>query len=215
MVFLFSVGLPSRFAEWCDRVITCLAERGLGEVALVRSDAPDALASTLIRIAAPHFVVSSRQPGYWLRRLLEETGQPLVLVLDDPRHTVANLMATAQLECAQAIRIAASSFAAVTQCLPFPGALVLLASRDAAEPTATAAAIARHLGLEASQPEVEDIVAGLAQNGLTSQADPDWLRNVSEQQIASIDGALSAYIEKFKGQPRRDIVWRRDLFFYR
>jgi len=213
MAFLLSVGVPSRFTEWCDRVITSLAERRLGEVALVRSDAPDALASALIRIGASHFVVSSRQPGYWLRRLLDETGKSLVLVLDDPRPTVANLMATLQIDCAQATRITASSFASVTQCLPFPGALVLLASRDAAQPAATAAAIARHLGLEASEPEVEEIVASLAQKGLTAQADPEWLRNVSEQQMASIDGALSAYIEKFKGQSLRDIIWHRDLFF--
>jgi hypothetical protein len=31
-MILFSIGLPGRFAEWCDAVISRLAQRALGSV---------------------------------------------------------------------------------------------------------------------------------------------------------------------------------------
>ena len=69
-MILFSVGLPGRFAAWCDAAVARLA----GEAAIIGAETPDEVAAALIRSAEPNLVVTARCPTPALRTLLDRRG---------------------------------------------------------------------------------------------------------------------------------------------
>ena len=65
-MMLFSVGLPGRFAAWCDAAVARLA----GEAAVVGAESPDEVAGALVRSVEPNLVITARCPTPALRTLL-------------------------------------------------------------------------------------------------------------------------------------------------
>lgn len=212
MTVLFSLGLPSQFADWCDVLIARLADRALEQVALVAANTPKQVAFALINTEARNFVVSSRQPSHWLRGMLSDTGRRFILTLADPQQSVAHLVATAQLDWVRAVVFVGCCCAEVGQCLTAPGALVLRASND---PYATAQAIAQHLQLAVSADDIGAIVAELSGSDVDTApaAGLDLRDNLPESGLAAASRALSPYVEWFRGNPIGQITWVRDLFY--
>jgi hypothetical protein len=58
MIF-FSVGLPGRFAEWCDAVVSRLARHALGSVEVLGANTLEELALAMIRTDASRIFSSA------------------------------------------------------------------------------------------------------------------------------------------------------------
>jgi hypothetical protein len=210
------VGVPGRFAAWCDAVAAALVARDADAAPQpFAADTLAELAEAALRRGAAQAAVSCRRPDGRLRAALAEAGRPFILALDDPRLALADRVIAAGEELATAVPVVASSCAAVAPCRDMPGALALHADRDAADPVSAAAAIAAHLRLDATGPEIAATVDRLAAAGLHARP-PDaaalWHELDAEQQGLVTD-ALAPYVHYFGGGALCHMIWRRDLFF--
>jgi hypothetical protein len=214
-MILFSIGLPGRFAEWCDAVIFRLAQRALGPVELVRLNTLDELASAMIRTGAPHFVVCSRQPGGGVQTALAQAARRFIAVLGEPRAALRDLAARPGLDLIAATRAVASSCASILSCAAMPEALVLSGVKYGHDLVSTAMMIARHLELDVTGDEIETIVAALRDEGVVplSAEDDAWWNSLEEPQQTLVNGALGAYVDHFAGDELGKITWERELFF--
>lgn len=223
MIFL-SIGLPGRFAEWCEALIARLAGRS-GTV-LVKAWPPladmlgyegissvlDEVALALIGAPATHLVIGARQPDERLRAGLAETGVPFLLALDDPRNALADLLAKTNCDLNMAVRAIANCCPFVMRYAAMPQSVALRAARES--PQSAAAKIARYLGMDASEREIEELTRAPA------EADPacrpggsdEWLRRVPASAHRMVSGALAAYDGFFAGGKLGQIVWNRELF---
>lgn len=214
MIF-FSIGLPGRFAEWCDAVIFRLARRALGPVELVSLNTLDELALAMIRTAASHFVVCSRQPGGRVQTALAQAGRRFIAVLDEPRAALRDLATRPGFDLVAATRSVASSCASILSCAAMPEALVLSGVKHGHDLASTATMIGRHLELDVNGDEIETIVAALRDEGVVPLPTDDdaWWDSLQEPQQALVDGALGAYVDYFAGGGLGKITWERELFF--
>lgn len=210
-----SIGLPSRFAEWCDSVICALVQRALGAFDLVSGSTFEEIALATMRSHAPRLVIGARQPTEPLRSVLAETGRRFVVVLDEPRAALQNLVTRYGLAVKAAVRATAGSCAAMMSYETMPGALVLRADREGRDLVAAASAIAKWFGLEVPAAELPlllpghpDMTAIQAERELAA-----WWASLSARDRTTVDGALSGYAEYFKDARIGPIFWARDLFF--
>ena len=160
-MLFFVIGLPGRFAEWCEAATVRLVQHAFGPAERISADTLEEITQSLLRSGATHGVVASRDPGFRIRRALVEAGRPFVVVRDDPGASLAHLVARRGLAMAAATRQVASSCASLISFGASPGALVLDAHRHGADRLPVAAAIARHLQLEVSDGDIADIVGSL------------------------------------------------------
>ena len=214
MIF-FSVGLPGRFAEWCDAVISRLAQRVLGSVEVLSLNTLEELALVMIRTDASHFVVCSRQPGGGVQTALTQAGKRFIAVLDEPRIALRDLALRPGYDLVGATRAVASSCAAMSGYSSFPEALMLTAGNERRHPVSIAEAIAQHLELDVSEPEIQGIICALREEGIVPGRSEDsaWWDNLAEPEQALVNGALGAYADRFAGRDLGKITWERDLFF--
>lgn len=214
MIF-FSIGLPGRFAEWCDAVIFRLAQRALGPVKLVSLNTLDELALAMIDTEGSHFVVCSRQPGAGIQTALAQAARRFIAALDEPRAALRDLATRPGFDLVAATRAAASSCASIFSCAAIPEALVLNGVKYGQDLVSTATMIARHLGLEVNGDEIEAIVARLRDEGIVPlpAGDNAWWDSLGEPQQALVNGALGAYADHFAGGDLGKITWERELFF--
>jgi hypothetical protein len=214
-MILFSVGLPGRFAEWCDAVVSRLARHALGSVEVLSLNTLEELALAMIRTGASHFVVCSRQPGGGVQTALTQAGKRFIAVLDEPRIALRDLALQPGFDLVAATRAVASSCAAMLGYSSLPGALVLTAGNEAQDPLAIATAIARHLELDVGEPEIESIICALREEGIVPGRSEDngWWDSLAEPEQALVNGALGAYVDHFAGGELGKITWERELFF--
>src|SRR5207244_3956742 len=122
-----------------------------------------------------------------------------VVAMDDPRSAASDLVIRHQLEPAEASRRVASSCALISRYIALPGALVVSSERDWANPAATVAALANHLGLAADTTDIKKIAADLEAAG--PRSDDKWgatsQPQLPEHSLAVINGALAPYVEYF------------------
>lgn len=213
MIFL-SIGLPSRFAEWCDGIICALVRTAAGPFDLASGNTFEEIARALIKSRAPQIVIGARQPTDDLRAALLRTGRRFVVALDDPYAAFQNLVTRHGLEWNAAIRAAAGSCAAMVSCTALPGALVLRADREGRDPTAAATAIAQWLNLEIGPTAIAALVQSQPDPStmLTPRELDGWWDGIPATDRAVADGALKGYIDHFSGAGMGQIVWARDLF---
>ncbi len=207
---LFCVSLPGRFGDWCDGAIARLASSVLGPVISTGGSTPEQLAAELIDSEGQHFYVGARNPSRWLREKLIERSKKIVVALDDPQHAVSDLTNRHQIGLFDAARQVASSCAAISQYVTLPGALVVNAERDWANPAETLMAFARHFGLLVDRAEADTIVEELNAAGLG--LDPQE-PTVQWQDNELVMGAIGSYAEYFVGGTLGTLRWERELFF--
>jgi hypothetical protein len=227
MIF-FCLGLPGRFAEWCDDVIARLAQSIGGSVAVqtwpssdemlgfqLLPSALDEVALKLIREAPTHLVMGARQPDERLRTVLAAGDARFIVALDDPRLAVSDMMAQTGAELGMITRAVANCCPLMMRFASLPGALRLDADRARTDIGGTVFTIARHLVPDMSDAQIVQIVDDIAATELTrafalGEQSPTA---ISPQGYRVVDGALSGYAEQFRGAVDvGKIVWRRELF---
>jgi hypothetical protein len=87
--------------------------------------------------------------------------------------------------------------------------------RDDRDPLSTAAAIARHLGLDIGDAEIAKIVGGLDRGHelLDSSEVVAWWEGLDPAEQAVANGALGPYLDHFANPAPGPITWAPDLFF--
>jgi hypothetical protein len=213
---LFSFGLPSRFAEWCDTITARIIEVALGAVTVISADTLEELAVTLLKVEGGNLFVSGRQPGAWLDRVLTTTEKPFIVSLGDPRSIVWELVSRHGLDLPDATRRVSASCAAIMSCLRRPHALVLNAGPDWQQPAATIERIARHFGLAVHSCDIAKIVDDTTIFGDVPDF-PSLVGALSTDQLNDrdrvvVDEAVGPYLKHFLGEPSAHITWARELF---
>lgn len=207
-VIFVAVGLPGRFAEWCERALCALVEASCGALETAVADTLDQIALAAVEAGTANLVIAARQPSENLRRALAASGRRFLVALDDPYAALGNLMADHRLDWKTALRAAAGSCAALASCAALPGALVLRAAENGRDPAAAAAAIAEWFGLDpaaAAGLRALGHPAGAPAAGAAPDRHPPGV-------LAAIDGALAGYVERFAEGAMGQLLWRRELF---
>jgi hypothetical protein len=211
MIFL-SVGLPSCFTEWCDGITIRLVQQTLGPVETAGADTIEQFAFAVIKARSPHLVIVSRQTVGRLWEALAQANKDIIVVLDDPRLALENLVVRHGFDFLEATRMVAKGCAAVVSCMSIPGTLILRASTDGTNPGAIAEAIARHLRLSVSEADIENIFEGLDPRPWPQEGAVWWDR-LKDSERALAAGALEPYVAHFAGGDLVPITWERELFF--
>jgi hypothetical protein len=214
MIF-FSIGLPSRFAEWCDQLVGLLVERALGPVRVAGAGTLTEVSMALIESPAPHLVIAARHPTAALVEAVANSGRGFLIALDDPRAALQNIVVQHGVEWIAAIRATASSCAAVLAYTALPQAIVLRASHAGSDPVATAGLIAARLGLDLDPTDVAACVAALPSlPGMAGGEDAVeyWWGTLEAGRREMAAGALTAYVDYFADRGLGALIWRRELF---
>jgi len=214
-MILVSIGLPSRFAEWCDDIVCALAQAAGGPLDLASGNTLEEIALAAIRSPTPRLVIGARQPTDELRTALVQVDNRFVVALDDPHAAFRNLVTRHGLEWTAAVRAAAGSCAAILSYTAMPGALVLRADQEGNDPGGAAAAIAHWLDLAVSPADIAMLVEGQPCPSMLSAQDrtDGWWDTISTSDRAIVDGALNGYVEYFRGAGIGHMIWGRGLFF--
>jgi hypothetical protein len=213
MIF-FSLGLTSRFAEWCDAVTTRLACQAVGPIETVLANTIEEFAIGALTVQSPHVLVASRLLAGRLRRALAQANRHFLVAIDDPRLALEDLVRNG-MDFTDATRMIANSCASMTSCINIPGALVLHAEKAGTDPAATVEEIARHFEFGVNDTDIANIVHALGDLGLAPQREEIEfsLDRLDEAQRALVSGALEPYVERFAGGDLEPITWERELFF--
>jgi hypothetical protein len=214
MIF-FSIGLPTRFAAWCDALTTQLVARALGASEALAANTAEELAAGLIRTRASHVVVCARRPSNALQSEISQSGQPFLVALGDPRAALRQLRDVASLNIADATRAVASSCAMMGKLIAAPNALVVSESQ-AGDQERLARTIAGHLGFELGIKDVSEVLAGLAAAGLTPDSDTHggWQEGLDERAQTILNGALRPYLAHLTtGADLEPLIWEPELFY--
>lgn len=214
MIF-FAIGMPSRFAEWCDALIARLAEFNFGIVERAALNTLEELAVAVLKTRASHLVACCRQPVVRLQTEIIRGKQPFLIAVGDPRAALHNLSERAGYDVAGATRAVASSCAAMQTLTSAPGALVV-SSSDAGDPIGLAAAIADHFELPVGKSEIATIVSELREAGIAPDhgEDRDWWNRLGEREQAIASGALLPYVSHLVPDAELEpLVWEPELFY--
>src|SRR6266446_3600932 len=213
-MILFSIGLPSRFTDFCDAITLQLARRSLGMAEIVGANTLEEFAEAVIKTSASNLVVACRQPVVRLQTEVVQAGRPFIVAVGDPRAALRDLLQHSGVSLADATRVVASSCAAMHTLTAAPGALVLSGSGDL-DPMMLAAEIARHFELNVSREEIATSVGLLAEAGhkLEQSADQGWWDQHGEREQAIINGAIQPYASHFaSGGDLEPLAWEREPF---
>ena len=211
-MLMFFFGLPNHFTEWCEALILKLAERTSGSLVCSNADSSEELLQVMVEHPSQHILVSQRQPGNWLHRVLGAANGRCVVALADPRACVAELATGPGGDLTEIVCRVANSCATLTSYLSLPGALVLRMEEDSLYAAATARKIADHLQLPTADDEIQaalDAISLLDRNALVTVAGKNFF---DESKLALINGALGGYAECFTGAPLGQLMWVPDLF---
>jgi hypothetical protein len=215
LMIFFAIGVPSRFAEWCDALITRLAESNFGFVERAALNTLEELAVAVLRTRASHLVACSRQPVVRLQTEIIQGKRPFLIAVGDPRAALRDLSERAGYDAVGATRAVASSCAAMQTLTRAPGALVV-SSSDAADAIGLAAAIAEHFELPGSKSEIATIVSELREAGVMPDHGEDnaWWNGLGDREQAIVNGALLPYVSHLVPDAGLEpLVWEPELFY--
>jgi hypothetical protein len=207
-----SIGLPSSFTEWCDNVTARLVQYALGPVEIVGADTIEQFALAVLKTGSPYQVLGSRQTVGRLWTALTQANKGIIVIIDEPRLALENLVVRHNCDFVEATRIVARSCAAVVSTTSVPGGLVLSAAADGANPLGTAETIARHFQLGINEADIANILLGLDQ-WPWPQKGAVWWNSLTEAERTLASGALDPYVAHFAGGDLAPITWERELFF--
>jgi len=213
MIF-FSIGLPSRFAEWCDQLVCRLVERALGPVRIAGASTVADVGLALIASPEPHVMIAARYPTAALVEAFANSGRGFLIALDDPRAALQNMVLQHGMEWNAAIRATANSCAAILAYAAMPQATALQSVRDGCDPAASAARIARCFGLALNDADLIACAALASSPAIdkTAGGTEAWWDGIDSAHREVAAGALAAYAPRFADRESGELVWRRELF---
>jgi hypothetical protein len=227
VLLLFSIGLPGRFAEWCDNTIARLASSSSGLETVVRTcpSAADLVryqpfsppledaALALIAGDASHTVMAVRQPDSHLRAALADTNARFLVSLDSPRDAAADLLADTAAEPRLVTRAVANSCASAIRFPQLPGAVLLQPESVRDNAADCVLALVRHFGFTPNDTAIAAAVAAFPASRATNCDGEDyWPEAIPEAARPAMRGAFAGYEDCFAGRGLGQIVWDRDLF---
>lgn len=213
MIF-FCAGLPGRFAEWCDALLSRLVEHHFGQAEIVLLDRIEELAAAAIRSKALNLIVCSRQAAPRLQSEILQAGRPFLIALGNPFAALRKLVARDGYDLPGATRAVANGCAAMLTIARGSPALVLRPA-DAVNARTVASTIAKHLNLDIDQ----DVLRRVVEHLPDAELDPEeaevqaWRDELPERERAVIAGVLDPYVHCFDGEPLERVVWEPELFF--
>jgi hypothetical protein len=205
------LGYRTTFRAWCEALIAKLAEHASGSLLCSSAGSSEELLQAMIEHPSQHILVSCREPGSCLHRIVGAANGQCVVVLADPRACVAELTAGHGSYLIEIVRGVANSCATLTFYLSIPGALVLRPEDHSSIPSPRRR-IADHLQLPSADEDilaVLDTVSPLDPNALVTVA---WENRYNASELSLINGALAAFAEYFTGAPLGNLVWAPKLF---
>jgi hypothetical protein len=211
---LFVLGLPGRFAEWCDELTARLSRRALGSTAIVRANTLQEITLGMIGGGFSQAIVAARQPSGRLCAALVEAGRRFIIATDDVQIACAELAGEELAELPAAVQAIASSCAALIGHLAAPGGLVIAADRDGFDGVATAVAVARHFEFNLGEDDISEIVRDMEAGGFAERKrDGQWWDNLPRAAREMALGAIGPYLGDAPDGHPPPITWTRDLFF--
>jgi hypothetical protein len=211
-MLMFFFGLPNHFTEWCEALILKLAERTSGSLLFSNADSSEELLQVMVEHPSQPILVSQRQPGNWLHRILGAANGRCIVALADPRACVAEIATGPGGNLTEIVCRVANSCATLTSYLSLPGALVLRMEEDSFYAAATARKIADHLQLPTADDEIQAALDAISLPDRNALVTATCENLFDESKLALINGALGGYAECFTGAPLGQLVWVPDLF---
>lgn len=230
-----TVGLPGRFAEWCEALVFELAAAASPQPQIFPANSLDDIGREYLARNCANAVAVAREPRASLRQSLLAGNMPFLLLLQPPDACAAALVKDHDYELTRAVRFVANCCAAVMPLARAPNALVLRADgRRSGEDIARAVAGHFHLGLEDEairtaaaaphvaalaarfhtplEPPAETVASGGTQDnpGAQSRALLELLAARPAANMA--DDALEPFWRGFADGELREVVWHRQLF---
>jgi hypothetical protein len=211
-MLLFSIGMQSRFTEWCEALIAKLVERGSDSLLISTARTSEELIQAMIDSPSEHVLVCSRQPAAWLHRVLAAANGRCVVGIADPRVCVAEFATRHGGDVVEMTRAMANACASLVPYISLPGALVLNASEHSRDLRATARNIAQYLRLPANDKNIVEILDIIPSLTGYDEESTSWENRFEAAEIALINGALAGYADLFNGGRLGRVVWMPDLF---
>jgi hypothetical protein len=229
MIYL-TVGMPSRFSEWCERLFHALLESNSTEpVNIVNTDSLEGVGGAILTGGSAHAIIVSRQPHAGIEKLLLNGEVPFLLLLDEPQNCARALETDYDYDCLSAIRSVANSCAALLPLVNSPGALIVRNTGDG-DAVKIGQDISIHFGCgwpldgiraTAEQPRFSTFETPVLKrnekpDAAVSDIDLALLkptRSVQSEINAVLEGALDSMWTAVQGGKLREIVWHKNLFY--
>ena len=214
-MLFFVFGFPGGFTEWCAAVTAALARRNGLPVSLIEADTLDEVAGRAIQVRNAQAVVASHRPGGHLRCALIEARRNFLVVQEDTRTALLDLVLCRGIGLIEAVRIVASSCASLAGCARLPEALVLTVDRLRQDPAEAIAAIANHFGIALDSNAIAELVDGLVPNETRFRNEEaiDWWNRLDRAQREMVTHALLPYLDPAPSNGRLPTAWTGSLFF--
>jgi hypothetical protein len=214
-MIVFISGVPGLVKASCTSFLSALISRSRGPRLLeLTAEEPLKVFTALLAERADHAVVQTHSPSAELRRVIADSGAPLLVCSDDPSWAVFYLAQNSQIGFGVAVRAVANGLASSFGFTP-PGSLLVQPS-DLEQPMEAFRRIADWLCMKisddelaalAAEPRVQSAVAALAERRSSG-----WEEPFSDTERKIIRGALDGYAANTCGHPLQTITWRRELF---
>jgi hypothetical protein len=229
MIYL-TVGMPSRFSEWCEGLFHALLESNSTEpVNIVNTDSLEGIGRKILTGGSAHVIIVSRQPHAGIEKLLVNGKIPFLLLLDEPQNCARALEVDYDYDCLSAIRSVANSCAALLPLVNSPDALILRNTGDA-DAVKIGQDISKHFGFDwpvdriratAEQPRFSTFETPVFKRNEKTDAsisDIDLalvkpMRSVQSEINAVLEGALNSMWNALQGGKLREVVWHKNLFY--
>ena len=213
MIF-FSFGLPSAFADWCERILTELARHALGQVEVVHANTLEDLGASVIRTGAPHAVFCSRAPDARLSKVLAEAQLPFLFILGDPKSTAAHLMQRGGASATHVAKVLGDGYAHLARYLDLPGAIVLQPESGSTRAADIVSLLNRRFALNLSEIALAEIVGETGEEPDENRgAVGEWWQSLSDAEHSLIEGMSENYLNYFGARELKTITWQRELFY--
>lgn len=158
-----TIGIPSRFSEWCEAIFTALLNHtGTPSVAFV-ADRLDQISRELLVARTTSALVVSRQPQKALVEALTASKSPVMVTLDTPHNAVKALVMDYSASHPDAVRRIANSLTSFLPAVNYDLALVLRAA-DRPKAVEVATQIARHFLLGLDDETIRAVAAGFPEH---------------------------------------------------
>jgi len=214
-MIVFSVGLPGRFAEWCDAVLARMVECALGSVERIDANRLSEFGRGAMRARSPHRVIASRKPTARIGMAIADANRNCILALDDPYSALHQSVEQGGMDMVDAVRAIACGCASIVEFTRIPRTLVLNGMAEPCDPEQAAMAISRYLGLELTAADLAAVTNGL--DDLRPNADPvsqeKWWADLNERDRQMAIGAFGSYARYLNGEALNDVIWEPDLLY--